>query len=69
VIQPATYVHSLALRSAAFFFDQSSLIDGMKRLYSDPQSFHERSHAMMDSFKRSPVPEVAAAVDRFFQSV
>jgi hypothetical protein len=59
-----------AFRSAVFFFDQPSLIDGVKSLYSDPQSFGERSRAMLDSFKQtSPVPDVAAAVDRFFQSL
>jgi hypothetical protein len=59
-----------AFRSAVFFFDRSSLIDGVKSLYSDPQSFGERSRVMLDSFKQtSPVPDVAAAVDRFFQSL
>jgi len=57
-------------RDCVFFFDQAALIESVKRLYADPQSFTARSRAMLQNFKMtSPLPDVAAAVERFFATL
>jgi len=69
LIRPPTYLHSLALKEAADY-DHAALIEGVKGLYEDPQSFAVRSRAMLQNFQMtSLLPDVAAAVERFFATL
>ncbi|HEY2634918.1 MAG TPA: hypothetical protein VGI51_09340 [Steroidobacteraceae bacterium] len=57
-------------RGAVFFFDQASLVDGVKSLRADARAYDERSRDMLENFKRtSALPEVAAAAEHFYQSL
>jgi hypothetical protein len=55
-------------RDSMFFFDQASLVEGVRSLYRNPATFVERSRAMLASFKQtSPLARIAAAVEAFLR--
>jgi hypothetical protein len=57
-----------AFRDSIFFFEQSSLIDGILHLYTNADSFAARSGDMLASFKhKSPLADVTAAVEQFLR--
>ena len=58
-----------AFRDCVFFFERSSLIDGIRQLYRNPEFFSAKSSEMLACFKRkSPLPAVAAAAAQFLKA-
>jgi hypothetical protein len=55
-----------AFRSTVFFFDRTSLVAEIKRLYDNRAEFLRTSSAMLQEFRRqSPLAGVARAIDAF----
>ena len=55
-----------SFRSTVFFFDRTSLVAEIKRLYDNRPEFQRTSGTMLESFRRrSPLAGVAAAIDAF----